>query len=452
MRETRYTHRYMARIVMEAVTPVSVKSGKKSVMTDALVIRDVNGLPFIPGTSLAGVLRHIMGEDPKKEDSLFGYQDGEKGSGSRLIFSDAVMIGKEGKAMDGLCEIDFQDEFYSHFRDLPIRQHVRIEEHGVGADHGKFDEEVVFRGTRFIFDVELLSAGTQEEEAYFKEVLHKLYGSSFRIGSGTRCGFGEMKIVSCRTAFLNLRDEADMEKYLNKSSDLSEEADCFDTEFEETHYTSEGWTAYTLSLHPEDFFLFGSGFGDDDADMTPLEEGFIKWKDGTPEFVPNIQTTVIPATSIKGAIAHRTAYHWNKLNHRFADNDDGLVGDENPAVATLFGTSEDGSDIKISRGNVMFTGLVKEYNERKLLNHVAIDRFTGGAINGALFTEKTVDGSNMEHFTINIYVADEALTDETIVKSFELSLEDLSRGMLPLGGGVNRGHGIFTGTWKKEEK
>jgi hypothetical protein len=32
-----------------------------------------------------------------------------------------------------------------------------------------------------------------------------------------------------------------------------------------------------------------------------------------------------------------------------------------------------------------------------------------------------------------------------------MSLDDICKGILPLGGGVNRGHGIFSGTIKKEE-
>jgi hypothetical protein len=45
--KSKYTHRFIARIVMEAVTPLAVSNGEKSILTDALVATDVNGLPFI---------------------------------------------------------------------------------------------------------------------------------------------------------------------------------------------------------------------------------------------------------------------------------------------------------------------------------------------------------------------------------------------------------------------
>lgn len=52
--------RYVARIVIEADTPICVGSGEKTIDTDSEVTLDVNGLPYIPGTTIAGVLRHIM--------------------------------------------------------------------------------------------------------------------------------------------------------------------------------------------------------------------------------------------------------------------------------------------------------------------------------------------------------------------------------------------------------
>ena len=101
MKQTKYNKRYIARIVIEAATPLAVGTGEKSVLTDALVASDINGLPFIPGSSIAGVLRHSIGDDNDK-DSIFGFQQGDKGHGSRIIFTDAVLLDADGTAQDGL--------------------------------------------------------------------------------------------------------------------------------------------------------------------------------------------------------------------------------------------------------------------------------------------------------------------------------------------------------------
>ena len=62
----------MARIVIEAKTPLNIGSGNKGIKSDSLVLRDINGLPFIPGTTIAGLLRHSISikreENEKDED------------------------------------------------------------------------------------------------------------------------------------------------------------------------------------------------------------------------------------------------------------------------------------------------------------------------------------------------------------------------------------------------
>ena len=57
----------IARITLEATSPLAVGSGEKDIITDAPVTRDVNDLPYIPGTSLMGIIRHSM-KDLKETD------------------------------------------------------------------------------------------------------------------------------------------------------------------------------------------------------------------------------------------------------------------------------------------------------------------------------------------------------------------------------------------------
>lgn len=108
----RYEYRHIARIVVEAATPIAVGSGASDVVTDSPVVKDINGLPYIPGTSLAGVIRHALDLGRREDETnFFGYHDKDGGRGSRIIFTDAVMIGKDGLAVDGICQIDPSDDF-----------------------------------------------------------------------------------------------------------------------------------------------------------------------------------------------------------------------------------------------------------------------------------------------------------------------------------------------------
>lgn len=441
MRKTQFTHRLMARIVIESTTPLAVGTGEKSIITDSPVATDINGLPYIPGSSLAGVLRHSL-NDPKMIDRLFGYQEGNKGLGSRLAFSDALMIGKDGIPMDGLQAIDFSNAFYCHFEQMPLRQHVCINEKGTASKQGKFDNQVVFKGTRFDFEIEFISTGTENEKKVFYDVLAKVFSDQFRIGGGTRNGFGHMKVVDIKTAELDLEKVQDLNLYLKKSACLSCHWEGF--QGNRTLHAAEDitWKSYDFQLKPEGFFLFGSGLSDDDADMTPAVEEYVIWEGNKPRIE---EGTVIPSTSIKGALSHRTAFHWNKLKQFYADNHAGKIGDDNPAVAQLFGRSGEGvTSDQITRGKVLIDDIIIPKCETKILNHVAIDQFTGGALEGALFTEK-VNVCQPKPIDIHIMVDTSAFLpeDPDIKKAFENALDDLKKGLLPLGGGVNRGNGVF---------
>lgn len=448
MKKTKYTTRYVSRIVLEAETPLAIGSGKKSLLTDALVSTDVNGLPFIPATSLAGVIRSACGI--KKDDRTpFGYQENDKGEGSRILFSDGVMLGKDGLPVDGINVIDTEDNFYSHFKTLPIRQHVRINDHGTTDAGGKFDEQVAYKGLRFCFEMELLSTGTDEERSFYEAILKAIRGNTFRIGSGTRSGFGLMKTISIKRRDYDLSKAEDLESYVSRSALLSEEMEG-EKELDTTAISDDSWLHYELILQPVDFFMFGSGMGDDDADMTPVKEAYVVWEDGKPKFQESC--VLIPATSVKGALAHRVAYHWNKLNHNFADKKSEKPDENNQvsAVEILFGKSEQERKGEIKRGNVMFSDVLMPAVEEKILNHVAIDRFTGGSIDGALFTEKVTSGRGME-VTLHIDALKDAIADKKVCEAFEASLRDITEGLLPLGGGVNRGNGMFTGKITKNE-
>lgn len=440
---TKYTHRFLARLVIEAATPLAVGSGTRDITTDALVIKDVNDLPYIPGTALSGLFRQNF--DETIANQLFGYQgklDSKEGNGSVTIFSDAKLVGIDGAVIDGLITIDWQNDFYQRFKELPIRQHVRINSKGVTEEGGKFDQQIVYKGTRFCFEIEMLSV--DGDKVHFIKMLNNLNSRTFRIGGGTRCGFGEIEVVSCIFKTFDLHKNEDLNSYLQKTSSLTNR---FDGELLISNHIDEHWMNYKLTLQPQDFFLFSSGFGDDEADITFVHEAQIKWKEDKPQFEDNC--VLIPASSIKGALSHRVAYHWNKLKGRFADKPDTnpLTGNKNPAVQALFGF--EGED-KQTIGNVLFSDIIESKPiQEKLINHVMIDRFTGGAVDGALFSEKTTYIEPSEnHLHFDLWVTKTSIADESVKTAFENALSDICNGFLPLGGGVNRGNGIFNGKWE----
>jgi CRISPR/Cas system CSM-associated protein Csm3 (group 7 of RAMP superfamily) len=451
MVQNKYTQRFLARLVIEAKTPMAVGSGEQNIMTDALIARDANNLPYIPGTAIAGIMRHAIGEEKSK--TFFGIQDHQKpeeSRGSDIIFTSAQMLGENGEVIDGLQNIVFSGAFYSKFENLSIRQHCRINSKGTASDGGKFDEQVVYKGTRFCFEIEMVSEGENVTE--FENVLKEINSNTIRVGSGTRSGFGEIEVICCKYAKLDLTKSDQLNAYLEKSSSLSDDS-FWKSDYAQTYdqkNNPDRCVKFELKLKPDDFFLFGSGLGSEDADITPVTESFIEWKEGKPTFVGN--NILIPATSVKGAIAHRVAFHYNKLCNIWADrveNPEEHTGKNNNAVKTLFGSEgkREGNRMKGQlRGNVIVSDCIQKCDiKKKLLNHVSIDRFTGGAIDGALYSEEVIYGKE-NAFVFTMQVDKNVLeSDESIKKAFINTLNDICTGMLPLGGGVNRGHGCFTG-------
>lgn len=431
---TDYKYRILARFILEAETPLAIGSGDKDVITDALVARDVNGLPYLPGTSIAGVLRSML--NVGKKSSLWGYQEKKEGRGSEIVFTEGKILNSQGIVMDGLQDsiIIAKDPLLSYYFDLPIRQHVCITGSGVAAKTGKFDEEVVYKGTQFCFEVEIVSKVFDAAE--MSNLIDAVRLRTFRLGGGTRCGFGKMKVKSVQKVVLDLSSVDDMKSYLEKSSNLQKSAAWWTSVENEdiSELKSTDCIDYQLLLQATDFFMFGSGHGDEtgDADMTSVVETTVC--DGK-VLCGNI---LIPGTSVKGALRHRVAFYYNKLTGGKA------IASENKAVRELFGYQ----DSKAHRGNVFVSDVFLDSLDTRIIPHVKIDRFTGGASKGALFQEKSVYG-NGHDVTIDVLVDKSVFDNDSESNPIQMALEDamkdICRGMLPLGGGVNRGNGVFRG-------
>lgn len=448
-----YDKRLLAHIVLEAETPLVISSGGKTALTDSAILKDINGYPYIPGSTIAGILRHCLGEEKAKD--FFGLKDEKTTKGSKIIFSEGKIVGLDGKVLDGIVNGD--TIFASRFQRLPKRNHVRLTSKGVAKDTGKFDEEVIYKGTRFAFDIEMVASGNEEQEPIFNDVLNELGNDTFRIGGGSRSGFGKIRVIEIKKKNLDLRQSSQLNEYLMMSSALNSNYDDWDS-YTSTSHASAGWIKYDLTLTPVDFFSFGSGLGDNEVDATPVKESFIKWENGRGSFKDN--ALLIPATSLKGVLAHRVAFHYNVKHKVFAmptpmEDFKEHTTDKNPAVRELFGYQDANEGQKC--GACLFSDIIGEFNEKeKVFNHVKIDRFTSGAMDGALFSEKVIDGTDSHlHFKTSILIRKPGIDSKDFneaIDCLEKALSDIDSGTLPLGGASGRGHGIFRCEYNKSEQ
>ena len=437
--------RYIAHITIEAKTPLKVGSNSSDFLQDSPIQKDWNGLPMILGTSIAGVLRKHY-KDTYENDDLFGFQrmdekkENDLSEGSKIILSNALLLDENKKVNEGL--LVEKSSFLKLFDNLPIREHTKIDHRGVtgsSKEFSKFDEEVVYKGSRFKFSIEML-----DEEEAFKGLIELLQSPSFRLGGGTTKGFGKFKVLEINKTTIETTNQ--LEQYssslnlelLNKSSvELL------------TNAKAEKYSIYTLNIKPDDFFMFGSGFGDTDADQTPVYEKVVDYKNAK----LSDKQILIPASSVKGALSHRTAFQYNKEMLK-EGKDHTKVDENNDAVKAIFGHKKEMAEDKKTelgqKGKILISDCFKEDREEtKVFDHVAIDRFTGGGIDGALFQEKTIakNGDN-DWYELEILV-EKSLENREYIEAFEKALDDVCSGMLALGGATTKGHGVFSGTWSK---
>lgn len=469
---------FLARIVLETQTPLKVGSGRGNVRTDAVINRDANGLPYIPATTLKGLLRHAL--DGDTADRVMGWQNSKDGQGSWLSISEAkIVTDADGSTADGLLNPDkvADDAYLSRFREMPVREHVRIGHRGVTVDKGKFDEEIVPKGVRFCFEMELRADG--QGRADIQRLLNIMKDETFRIGGGSRKGFGKISVEKVLYKELDFNNKEDFAAYIGKSSSLAKAWKLFEP-YTTASGDAEGQSAnadktaasaaakpvsYKLELKPVDFIFFSSGLGDPEtgADNAVVKEPFVSWQQDKPKWESETTSLVVPASSVKGAIAHRTAFYYNLLtgvNTKNIKSDEKPVGKDNVAVKALFGSEGDkeGASIKDGtkrRGHVLFSDVVRKYAEdvqAKTINHVKIDRFTGGAITGALFDERPLY-ARAETITLEMTLLPDSETQgQHVVEAFEQALKDVCRGTLPLGGSVNRGNGCFHGKLTRDNE
>ena len=442
--------RYIARVTIEFTTPFII-GGESDFFADSCFIADVNGLPMLPGTSIAGVLRHAFEEKNGREaaNRIFGWQQADRGCGSRLAVSCGLIHDRNNKPVEGIVfgPTIINDIVLKQALQSQIRDHVRINHKGTAASAGKFDEKCVSAGHRFTF--ELMLEGNAQDQYCWVNLIKLLGAASLRLGGKTRRGFGRFKVVHLVQNTFDISTPHGFAAFACYPVSLAESVRGIESD---AHMQEQDIKA-TISLAPEGFWIFGGGTGGTEADLHPLKVAKIIWKpiNGKELGTVSARSYCIPGSSIKGAIAHRVAYHYNALKQNFADGKSeqelNEIAKQNQAVQSLFGyCKSEEADTPGQRGRILIDDVVVETAQQKVVQHVSLDRFTGGARQGLLFSEKPVYKG--EKLLLELVVSEADQIDKTARTSLKRALEDLTEGRLPLGAGAGRGNGFFTGDIK----
>ena len=185
---TRATRRIRKRIVAEGeliLTSPTLIGGGDDLLIDNAILRDADGMPFLPGTSVAGVLRSALtnagAEAGRMSTLLFGPEHDDPSPHQSFLLVD-----------DGVLRPDAQVT-------AEIRDGVALDPRRGTVDVArKFDLEVLAVGTRFVVRFELLVPRDPDMAVLaltgFVACLQALEDGAVAFGAKTRRGFGQAQV------------------------------------------------------------------------------------------------------------------------------------------------------------------------------------------------------------------------------------------------------------------
>lgn len=411
-------------IQVELDAPLCVASGKDG-LTDADVMQDYDGKPFIPASSIAGAMRSYLKKD-KNSPCLFGYSEGEGGKMSALFLSDMI----------------FEDE-----AKLLIRDGVELDDKKTAVDGSKYDMQMIEAGTKAHFYAELTireNNGKEKEfrdseEDYVNDLAAALYGinsGKLRMGRKKTRGFGKMKLIQVR------KIEFTADNYL-KYAEVYQEKDVWN-EAVWKKKSQEGWHVWEswreASSSPTEYMML----------QIPLSlQGGISIRQyaarkGEPDFVQMsrlcksaengkmTENAIIPGSSMAGALRHRLKTILKTLAANGLDiHVDGILD-------TMFGYAEkeDAHISMITINETVIDGAVPF-----IVTRTGISRFESSARHRSLYTEKTFVKGKLN---LEIFIRKGIFEDyQWMLGLLLLAIKDLQNGYLAVGGETGIGRGIF---------
>ncbi len=411
-------------LVFELTSPLHLGSGEPDGFSDAGVVRDFNGLPGIPGTSLQGLLRAECEEASggRVSEEIFGWAGGggrklpngedDLGRGGRLWVSWGRVHDSHNKPVTKrltAAERDRDDVLRDAARPM-LRDHVRLTERGVAAKRGKFDELVVSAGHRFTVEFRLaVPDGDSDGAAHWQYLDNILHDQALRLGGKTRRGLGGLKLVGLQRAeSITHRD------------------------------------IFHDNISADSLWMFGGG-ASDSADSAPVSGTRIVWEGNQGRVQP---VWIIPGSAIKGALVHRIRFHANRIGRNFIGQE--RQTDIEPWMDELFGKmkGDTGTPGKVFIDDMwidMPSGPDSKSDPAQyrapVQNHVAINPFTGGAKDSALFNDEPLR-PNIDSMPLRIQLRGTPTPDA--LAALEAATADLCEGRLALGAHTGHGYGVFT--------
>lgn len=384
--------RYTLTGTVKLTSPLIIRAGvSNDILNDTIddiVVTYHDGQQFIPGTSLAGVLRQaLQGLVPDAELVLFGSID-DKGTQSALQIND----------------IPLEDT------NIVVRDGIRIDDvRGVTVDGAKYDFEVIESGATGQLRIDCVIRRCHEQQGEKMEkalaALANALQHGIAIGARTVNGFGHVACKDIALEHYDFTKPDHVKAWLTGKSGAS-------VVIPKQALVADRDLVINMDAYLEDTVLIKSIF----------EEA---WEDKS-------VALFVPGTSVKGVLRHQCG----RILQALESNGE--------LVNTLFGYSND--DDKDSRkGRVMVDEIYfdKQFNQEEQ-PRIRVDRFTGGAMNGALFQDHPVRNTKGDAVTFPLRMTVKNCNDAE-AGLVMLLVKDLMTGQVTLGANRTIGYGRVQG-------
>lgn len=422
---------------------------------DMCLLRDDAGVPYIPGASIAGALRSYLGlrllgrkgfaaisagsPEPAEVEALFGGRR-KNGKMSRVVVFDASPPEQKVPA--------FRSRSVS-----AVRDGVRLDqETGLAVENAKFDTEVLEPGCSFVIRMECLSRAGDDEQASralraaFACVSGALAKGEVRLGARTRRGFGRGRVTEWKVREVDPAKPADLAAWLGASP-------CPPVRSDSSFWKGAGRAIPHAELLP-DMRRSIRIEATLDLETSLLVRRYLErqaeneMKQPDVEQITSSGNPVIPGTSVAGLLRHRVSFVarslWGKADAAELNSVvDGMFGPLQQEIAGKAGSSLRAGRVWVDEG---LLANVESYRQVR----VAIDRFTGGAMDHALFMEQPVrprKGASGPAVTLTAEIEGAGDGAEREAGLLFLAFKDILMGRAPLGGETSIGRGsIRAGT------
>lgn len=428
----------MARISVsrfELTAPVRLESplhigGPGAGTGDATVLRDGRDRPILPGSSLTGALRAALGEaDPERDarEMRWGGAEGTYAGASRVTIPDTVLTPPAG----GVYRLGRRDGVALN------------RAWGSAADGRLYGREVVPAGWEATIVVEVESlAETEADDLTLLADIREILVSGLWLGARTSRGHGHIRAEAAEIAVAQRRFDT-AEGYWT-----TRRKPCVPARRPST-LKPGSVVEVTIDWEPRGPVAVGGTPLIEEVAFAPL----LETADGDGEL-----RMVLPGTSIAGALRARAELICRTIAGRSVPDDIDSQLSDCPLVTMLFGAASgrhgaswSALQIPDCASTTTLTGVAVEQAARRekrpsgpqlrRTEHVAVDRWTGGASAGRLFSELEPHGFAFGPLILRLHL--DRLGERAAVGAMLLlvTVRELCEHRIPLGAKVLRGFG-----------